>query len=39
MENDDLSYVKFYATALKDSMGRISDYIELTGYQVNELYD
>jgi hypothetical protein len=31
MENDDLTYIKFYTAALKDSMGRISDYIELTG--------
>jgi hypothetical protein len=31
MEADDLSYIKFYATALKDSIGQVSDYIELMG--------
>mgnify|MGYP003304608122 CR=1 FL=1 len=39
LENDDLSYIKFYSDALKDSMGRVSDYIEMTGQQANELYD
>jgi hypothetical protein len=31
MENDDLTYVKFYATALKDSTDRMYDYIDLIG--------
>ena len=39
MENDDLSYISFYADAIKDSMGQISDFVEFTGEKAKELYD
>jgi len=39
MENDDLTYVKFYATALKDSTDRMYDYIDLIGQQAGEFKD
>jgi hypothetical protein len=36
LEDDDMKYLDFYAEALKDSIGLVSDYIELMGNKISE---
>ena len=36
LSNDNLSYLNFYSSAIKDSMGSVIDYIELMNARINE---
>ena len=36
INNDDISYLDFYMTNIKDSIGSVIDYLELLGSKVSE---